>query len=155
MLSKNNMILPFDDTGQQSLEFLTTKNDAALFAVASRNKKRPNNLILGRTLDRRVLDMVEMGILQYRSLTDFSGLPKKRSGSKPLLQFVGDSWSSDVNLKRLQNLLIDFYRGDPIDSLVLVSGLDHVMVFTAAETETLSGGKETRSPIVHQRTYII
>jgi len=152
MLSKNNVIVPFDDAGQQSLEFLTTKNDAALFAVASHNKKRPNNLIMGRTFDRRVLDMVEIGILQYRSLNDFGGLPKKRLGSKPMLQFVGDIWTSDVNLRRLQNLLIDFYRGDPVDSLVL-SGLDHVMVFTAAETGSLGGGQDARCPIVHQRTY--
>ena len=150
LLTKNNMIVPFDDEGQQSLEFLTTKNDAALFALASHNKKRPNNLVFGRTFDRRILDMVEIGILQYRSLNDFGGLPKKRLGSKPLLQFVGDVWSSDINLKRLQNLLIDFYRGDPVDSLVL-SGLDHVMVFTAAETN-LGGGQET-FPIIHQRTY--
>jgi len=150
LLTKNNMIVPFDDEGQQSLEFLTTKNDAALFALASHNKKRPNNLVLGRTFDRRILDMVEIGILQYRSLNDFGGLPKKRLGSKPLLQFVGDLWSSDINLKRLQNLLIDFYRGDPVDSLVL-SGLDHVMVFTAAETN-LGGGQET-FPLIHQRTY--
>jgi ribosome production factor 2 len=149
LLSKNNMILPFEDEGQQSLEFLSTKNDASLFALASHNKKRPNNLVLGRTFDRRILDMVEIGILQYRSLTDFGGLPKKRLGSKPLLQFVGDLWSSDINLKRLQNLLIDFYRGDPVDSLVL-SGLDHVMVFTAAET--CLGGQEAH-PLVHQRTY--
>jgi len=149
LLTKNNMIVPFDDEGQQSLEFLTTKNDAALFALASHNKKRPNNLVMGRTFDHKILDMVELGILQYRSLTDFGGLPKKRLGSKPLLQFVGDIWSSDINLKRLQNLLIDFYRGDPVDSLVL-SGLDHVMVFTAAETSL--GGQET-SPIIHQRTY--
>jgi len=150
LLTKNNMLVPFDDEGQQSLEFLTTKNDAALFALASHNKKRPNNLVLGRTFDRRILDMVEIGILQYRSLNDFGGLPKKRLGSKPLLQFVGDLWSSDINLKRLQNLLIDFYRGDPVDSLVL-SGLDHVMVFTAAETN-LGGGQET-FPLIHQRTY--
>ena len=153
MLSKNNMIVPFDDAGQQSLEFLTTKNDAALFAVASHNKKRPNNLIMGRTFDRRILDMVEIGILQYRSLSDFGGLPKKRLGSKPLLQFVGDSWTADVSLRRLQNLLIDFYRGDPVDSLVL-SGLDHVMVFTAADTGSLGGGgQDMRGPIIHQRTY--
>mmetsp|Transcript_8478 Transcript_8478/g.17866 ORF Transcript_8478/g.17866 Transcript_8478/m.17866 type:complete len:348 (-) Transcript_8478:1202-2245(-) len=149
MLSKNNVIVPFDDAGQQSLEFLTTKNDATLFALASHNKKRPNNLVMGRTFDRRILDMVEIGILQYRSVNDFPGLPKKRLGSKPLLQFVGDLWVSDVNLKRLQNLLVDFYRGDPVDSLVL-SGLDHVMVFTAAETSV--GGQEAY-PIIHQRTY--
>lgn len=150
LLSKNNMIVPFDDEGQQSLEFLTTKNDAALFALASHNKKRPNNLVLGRTFDRRVLDMVEIGILQYRSVGDFPGLPKKRLGSKPLLQFVGDLWQSDVNLKRLQNLLVDFYRGDPVDSLI-VSGLDHVMVFTAAEASF--GGQQENMPIIHQRTY--
>jgi len=149
LLSKNNQIIPFDDTGQQSLEFLTTKNDATLFALASHNKKRPNNLVMGRTFDRRILDMVELGVLQYRSLTDFGGLPKKRLGSKPMMQFVGDLWSSDINLKRLQNLLIDFYRGDPVESLIL-SGLDHVMVFTAAESTM--GGQETK-PLIHQRTY--
>ena len=152
LLTKNNMIVPFDDAGQQSLEFLTTKNDASLFALASHNKKRPNNLVMGRTFDRRILDMVEIGILQYRSLVDFGGLPKKRVGSKPLLQFVGDIWSSDINLKRLQNVLIDFYRGDPVDSLVL-SGLDHVMVFTAAEANLVGGQPEKAAPIIHQRTY--
>lgn len=152
LLTKNNMIVPFDDAGQQSLEFLTTKNDASLFALASHNKKRPNNLVMGRTFDRRILDMVEIGILQYRSLVDFGGLPKKRLGSKPLLQFVGDIWSSDINLKRLQNVLIDFYRGDPVDSLVL-SGLDHVMVFTAAEANLVGGQPEKAAPIIHQRTY--
>lgn len=149
LLTKCNSIVPFDDAGQHSLEFLTTKNDSALFALASHNKKRPNNLVLGRTFDRRILDMVEIGILQYRSLSDFGGLPKKRVGSKPLMQFVGDTWSSDLKLKRLQNLLIDFYRGDPVDSLVL-NGLDHIIVFTAAEANL--GGQETYS-IIHQRTY--
>ncbi|KAL3802980.1 hypothetical protein HJC23_011603 [Cyclotella cryptica] len=149
LLTKSNMIVPFDDAGTQSLEFLTTKNDASLFAMASHNKKRPNNLVLGRTFDRRVLDMAEIGILQYRSVNDFPGLPKKRLGSKPLIQFVGDLWQSDHNLRRLQNLLVDFYRGDPVDSLVL-SGLDHVMVFTAAES---SFNGQSSEPIIHQRTY--
>ena len=151
LLTKNNVIVPFDDAGTQSLEFLTTKNDATLFAMASHNKKRPNNLVLGRTFDRRVLDMAEIGILQYRSVNDFPGLPKKRLGSKPLLQFVGDMWSSNSNLRSLQNLLIDLYRGDPVESLVL-SGLDHVIVFTA--TEFGIGGMPVE-PVVHQRTYFM
>ena len=151
LLTKNNMIVPFDDAGIHSLEFLTTKNDAALFAMASHNKKRPNNLVIGRTFDRRVLDMVELGILRYRSVNDFPGLPKKRLGSKPLMHFAGDLWQSNPDLKSLQNLLIDFYRGDPVDSLVL-SGLDHVMVFTAAE---LGIGGAAAEPIVHQRTYFM
>ena len=60
LLSKTNQITPMDGT-TESLEFLTTKNDCALFAVASHNKKRPNNLIFGRTFDHMVLDMAELG----------------------------------------------------------------------------------------------
>src|SRR5690349_13956090 len=45
--------LPFEDASK--LEFLTKKNDGALFAFASHSKKRPNNLILGRTYDGHIL----------------------------------------------------------------------------------------------------
>mmetsp|Transcript_466 Transcript_466/g.677 ORF Transcript_466/g.677 Transcript_466/m.677 type:complete len:357 (-) Transcript_466:19-1089(-) len=146
LLSKKNEIAPFDTEGQHSLEFLSTKNDCSLFAMASHNKKRPNNLVLGRTFDRQILDMMEIGILRYKSLADYGGaVPKKRIGSKPLMLFAGDLWHHDGNCTKLQNFLIDFYRGDPVDKLV-ASGLDHIMVFTAAD------GPNDK-PMFHQRTY--
>jgi ribosome production factor 2 len=43
-LQRNNDITPFEDAN--SLEFLGPKNDCGLFAFASHNKKRPNNLVL-------------------------------------------------------------------------------------------------------------
>jgi len=149
LLGKNNMIVPFEDEGQQSLEFLTTKNDCCTFAMASHNKKRPNNLILGRTFDRRILDIAELGILRYKSLDDYAGSPKKMVGSKPMMLFVGDLWHLDQDCKRLQNLLIDFYRGDPVQKIVL-SGLDHIMVFTIAEDPNQAIEPK---PMIHQRTY--
>jgi ribosome production factor 2 len=148
LLGKNNVIVPFEDAGQQSLEFLTTKNDCSLFAIASHNKKRPNNISIGRTFDRKILDIAELGIMKYKSLKDQVG-PKKRVGSKPMMLFVGDRWHLNADYKRLQNLLIDFYRGDPVQSIVL-SGLDHIMVFTCAEDP--SAGSESQ-PIIHQRVY--
>jgi ribosome production factor 2 len=36
LLTKKNQIFAFDSEGQMSLEFLTTKNDCALFALASK-----------------------------------------------------------------------------------------------------------------------
>lgn len=36
MLTKKNQIFAFDNEGQMSLEFLTTKNDCPLFALASK-----------------------------------------------------------------------------------------------------------------------
>lgn len=46
MLNRKNEIRPFEDVS--SLEFLLDKNDCALFAVGTHNKKRPLNLILVR-----------------------------------------------------------------------------------------------------------
>ena len=36
LLTKKNQVFAFDTEGQMSLEFLTTKNDCALFALASK-----------------------------------------------------------------------------------------------------------------------
>ena len=120
LLTKKNAIVPFDAQGQASLEFLTTKNDCTLFCMASHNKKRPNNLVLGRTFHHSLLDMMELGVLYFKSLSDYGGaVPKKRIGSKPLLLFQGNVWTQeDATMSKLQNLLIDFYRGDPVDKLV-------------------------------------
>ena len=146
LLTKKNAIVSFDTDGQHSLEFLTTKNDCALFALASHNKKRPNNLVLGRTFDRQVLDMMELGVLRYKSLADYGGsVSKKRIGSKPLMLFLGDLWQHDATCGKLQNFLVDFYRGDPVDKLV-ASGVDHVVVFSIADSPH-------SKPLVHQRTY--
>jgi ribosome production factor 2 len=147
LLTKKNAIVAFETEGQHSLEFLTTKNDCALFALASTNKKRPNNLVLGRTFDHQVLDMIEIGILRYKSIHDYGGsVPKKRVGSKPLMLFLGDLWQQDHNCQKMQNLLIDFYRGDVIDKLV-VSGLDHLIMFVASQHP------KTEKLLIHQHTY--
>lgn len=155
LLSKNNVIQTFDDEGQQSLEFLMTKNDCSMFALASHNKKRPNNLCIGRTFDRRMLDIVELSVERYKSLLDYKGNPKKRIESKPLMLFVGDGWHLNAELKRLQNLLIDLHRGDVVDKLVL-SGLDHLMVFTTAynNVDDDEGNPNIKKKMmIHQRTY--
>lgn len=150
LLTKKNQIFAFDNEGQMSLEFLTTKNDCALFALASHNKKRPNNLILGRTFDRQMLDMIEVGVTRFKSMDDYGGkVPKKRVGSKPLMLFVGDVWQQNDTTKRYQSFLVDFYRGDPVDKLV-VQGLDHLMVF--ALTEKIDASNNCVKTI-HQRTY--
>ncbi|CAB9512607.1 production factor 2 homolog [Seminavis robusta] len=153
LLAKKNQIFAFDSEGQMSLEFLTTKNDCALFAMASHNKKRPNNLVLGRTFDRQVLDMIEVGVTRFKSMEDYGGkVPKKRIGSKPLMLFLGDIWEQNDNTRRLQSFLVDFYRGDPVEKLV-AQGLDHVMVFSL--TEKMNPVTNTSVKTIHQRTYFM
>ncbi|GMH59825.1 hypothetical protein TL16_g02908 [Triparma laevis f. inornata] len=132
LLTKKNEINLFDNS--QSIEFLCTKNDCSTFALASHNKKRPNNLVFGRTFDNELLDAVEVGVENYKGLNFFKGAPKKRVGSKPMFLFVGDKWTKDETLKKFQNLILDWFRGDPVDSLSL-KGLDHVIQVTAIEAK--------------------
>ncbi|KAL3918070.1 MAG: hypothetical protein SGILL_004418 [Bacillariaceae sp.] len=155
LLTKKNQIVAFDTDGQNSLEFLTTKNDCALFALASTNKKRPNNLVMGRTFDRQVLDMVELGIVRYKGIHDYGGsVPKKRLGSKPLMLFLGDLWQQDSSCQKMQNLLIDFYRGDVVDKLV-VSGIDHLLLFVASyDPSSAVPGESSQQQQAQQRVVI-
>lgn len=146
LLSKNNEIMPFEDEGCQSLEFLCTKNDCSLFALASHSKKRPNNLILGRTFDRHVLDIWELGIDRYRSIKSYKSAPKKRPNSKPMLAFLGDVWNIDSQYTDLRGFFVDFFKGKPVDKLVL-NGLDNIISFTAVKVE--------EQVVIYMRSYFV
>lgn len=67
--SKKNDIRPFEDTS--SLDFWSQKNDASLFVVGQSTKKRPDGMIFVRMFDYRVLDMCEVGIENYKAMSEF------------------------------------------------------------------------------------
>ena len=136
VMGRKNEIHPFEDAN--SIEFLTSKNDCSLFAVGSHSKKRPNNLILGRTYDGHMLDMIEFGVDAHTPLETFKG-SKKAMGSKPLMSFLGEQWESDSTFVRIQNLLLDVFRGDKID-MISLKGMDHVLVFTVVESRIMLRG---------------
>ncbi|XP_064623284.1 ribosome production factor 2 homolog [Lineus longissimus] len=126
---KKNIMRPFED--QTSIEFFSTKGDCSLFMFGSHSKKRPHNLVIGRLFDHHILDMVELGVGSFKSLETFKG-SKIPVGTKPCLLFAGEPFETDYEYKRLKNLFIDFFRGPVIENIRL-SGLEHVMMFTAAE----------------------
>ncbi|KAM6992712.1 ribosome production factor 2 homolog [Tautogolabrus adspersus] len=129
LYKKKNITRPFEDS--TSLEFFSKKTDCSLFLFGSHNKKRPNNLIFGRLFDFHVLDMVELGIEKYVSLSDIKA-SKCPEGTKPMLVFAGEAFDMDNEHKRLKSLLIDFFRGPQV-SAVRLAGLEHVLHFTALE----------------------
>ncbi|XP_062323931.1 ribosome production factor 2 homolog isoform X1 [Osmerus eperlanus] len=129
LYKKKNITRPFEDS--TSLEFFSKKTDSSLFLFGSHNKKRPNNLIFGRLFDFHVLDMIELGIEKYASLSDIK-TSKCPEGTKPMLVFAGDSFETDNEHKRLKSLLTDFFRGPAVPT-VRLAGLEHVLHFTALE----------------------
>lgn len=132
-LSRKNEILPFEDI--TSLEFLCNKADCSLFALGSHTKKRPNNLILGRLFDTHILDMFELGIEDFHKIGSFGSL-SKMLGSKPIFVFLGDKWENDNIFIRLQNFLIDFFRGTKLEKICLKS-LDHVIGWTILDNNKI------------------
>lgn len=146
MLQRKNPVHPFEDTS--SLEFLADKNRAGLFFETTHNKKRPDNIIMGRTFNGAVLDMAEWGLTGYGSMQDvtrLNGAPQPRLPSKALLLFAGDAWVNDPDMARVQNLLQDFFRGRTMQHGLALPALDRapVYAFTAGEAGT-----------VHMRGYV-
>ena len=63
------------------------KYDCSLFAVGSHQKKRPDNLVLGRVYDSHILDMFELGIQDFKSSNSFDGPKHINSDLKPIMIF--------------------------------------------------------------------
>uniref|UniRef100_A0A8C0UWC1 Ribosome production factor 2 homolog n=1 Tax=Cyanistes caeruleus TaxID=156563 RepID=A0A8C0UWC1_CYACU len=129
LYKRKNITRPFED--QTSLEFFSKKSDCSLFLFGSHNKKRPNNLIIGRMFDYHVLDMIELGIEKFVSLKEIKN-SKCPEGTKPMLIFAGDAFDVNEEYRRLKSLLIDFFRGPTVPSIRL-AGLECVLHFTAVD----------------------
>ncbi|XP_046403946.1 ribosome production factor 2 homolog [Ischnura elegans] len=127
MLNHKNDFLPFENI--VPVEHLLTKHNSSLFMFASHNKKRPNNVVLGRTFDSHLLDMIEVGVESYRELSDFPG-EKIMVGTKPIIHFMGD-FESSQDLVTLKSLLADMFCGERHVSGVSLAGIEHVLVFTS------------------------
>ena len=80
---KNDNMHPFED--EASIEFLCQKNDCSIFVVANHSKKRPNNLVVGRTFDGHLLDMVELGVTSATSFAELQAAHPVRISSAPAL----------------------------------------------------------------------
>lgn len=50
------------------LESMASKNECALFCFGHSMKKKPDNLIMGRTFDGKSLDLFEFGVEEYKSI---------------------------------------------------------------------------------------
>ncbi|KAA0043918.1 ribosome production factor 2-like protein [Cucumis melo var. makuwa] len=129
---KNDGIKPFESGGDASLEFFSLKTDCSIILYGSHSKKRPNNLVIARTYNQHIYDMVEVGIENFKSMHSFAYDKKlaPRVGSKPFITFIGEGFENVEELKHLKEVLLDLFRGEVVENLNL-SGLDRVYVCTA------------------------
>ena len=132
-MGKKNDFYPFED--QSNIEFITRKNDSSLFMFGSNSKKRPNNLIVGRTFNHQILDMIEFGINDFKSFDQFKN-SKITLGIKPILIFSGQAFQEQDNYKRLKNLFIDLFSANTQTKLNL-NNVEHVIYLIAIDEKIL------------------
>lgn len=88
LMNKNNDISPLEDAS--FVEKMAVKSDASLFMIGSHQKKRPDNLVLGRLYDGHILDMFELGIEEYKGQDSFKSPEYISRDLKPILIFQGE-----------------------------------------------------------------
>ena len=79
---KKNAVYPFEDTA--FLEKQCLKFNAAFFIVGNNQKKRPNDIVIGRIFNEKVIDMVEFGVSDFEALKT---LTQFEYSQKPVLIF--------------------------------------------------------------------
>jgi len=126
---KTNDFLPFEDPS--NIEFLTERNQAPLFVYTSHNKKRPDNLVMGRTYDGHILDMFEFGVENMKQIQEFK-TTKISAGLKPVVVFAGDEFETQPTFIRMKNFFLDFFVGQDMDKIRL-AGLENVISITVVE----------------------
>ncbi|KAK5986827.1 Ribosome production factor 2 [Trichostrongylus colubriformis] len=128
-LKRHNPFHIFDD--ETPIEKFVDKYDSSLFLFGSSTKKRPSSLIFGRTHDGHILDMVDLSIVKFKSARDFE-TPKVPLGTKPCLCLEGTEFESDPTMKRIGNILVDFFKGPTVE-MIRLEGLESFISFTAKE----------------------
>lgn len=81
--------------------------------LGSHTKKRPDNLVIGRTYDHHIYDLIELGVENFKSMQSFS-YDKKIApliGTKPFFAFIGEAFENVEELKHLKEILLDLFRG--------------------------------------------
>ncbi|CAG9768912.1 unnamed protein product [Ceutorhynchus assimilis] len=127
MLNKKNDITIFENP--QPVEAFCKKHDSAMFLMGSHSKKRPDNLVVGRTFNYSILDMIELYVENYDGLQEFAN-DKITVGTKPCLIFNGTLWEQSDELKQLKSIFIDFFHREEVEA-VRLQGLEHSISFNA------------------------
>jgi len=131
-MSRNNDLQPFEPGGEEPLQFMCDRSDCSTFALGSTSKKRPHNLILGRMFDFHLLDLLEVGVSNFRSLEEFHGAARSQVGNKPCFVFAGQEFETKTDYAALKSMILDIFRGRVVDRINL-KGLDRVISVVAAD----------------------
>lgn len=153
LTNKKHDILPFEAGGEVELERYSDKCDASLFLIGSHSRKRPNNLVMGRTYDHKLYDMIEFGVLDFKPLRGYAASSIPQLGNKPAFVFVGQAFSTDPACIQSKSILLDFFRGREIEQVNL-KGLDRV-IFVSHTPPTPGGSDSNSSPLILFRQYAV
>ena len=107
---------------------MANKYDSALFIVGNTQKKRPENIVFGRIYAEHMLDMVEFGVQNYKSIDSFKNA-EVSAVIKPLLVFQGEQFDFSQKHSRFKSLMIDFFKFSDYSEANIVE-LKRVIVFT-------------------------
>ncbi len=144
-MNKKHNMKPFEDP--ESLQKLCAQNDASLFMLGNHSKKRPQNLIIGRLYDSKILDMVELGVDQFNKMAKFPTGSTFDPSTKPLIIFQGERFEYSDQFIKIRSLFsgtasvvanvpLDVFRVADIATFD-VAQAKKIMVFTATGEKTI------------------
>lgn len=75
--------------------------------------------------------MIELGVVQYKSIEVINSKHLSRVGSKPCFLLSGPQFKDDPKYEMIGNIFVDFFRGQVVQEINL-KGLDHVITLNVS-----------------------
>lgn len=89
---------------------------------------------MGRTYEHKILDIVELGLVNYTSIFDITNNCQVPIFCQPFVMFQGDLWETVDEFKKLRNLLHDFfYANQHAKGIEISKAMKVVVCFTITE----------------------
>lgn len=105
----------------ETFEFLCEKNGASMFGFGSSTKRRPDNLVLGRLFDDKILDLFDFAVRPLSAAALPPPLDNKAQApvleATPCFVFLGKLWQSDTAFSELKNFIVDSFGVRPVRSV--------------------------------------
>jgi ribosome production factor 2 len=117
------------------LESMASKNDCGLFVFGNSQKKRPDNIVFGRTYDGKSLDLFEVGIENYKGIVDFAVADIPRD-LKPVILFQGEHFEFSEKHQRIKSIFYELFRQRDLKE-ANITELKRLLVFTSVDDATI------------------
>ncbi|EAN33802.1 Brix domain protein [Theileria parva strain Muguga] len=151
LASDSSVNVLINGRNHRECELICGKLGFGLYVVASSNKKRPISIGFGRMYNRKILDLCQLKVLQYKPTQHFNQLDVELN-SRPLIVVQGSGFGQQKgHLTTVRNILLDIFKG-PTHTKISLDNIKHLITITLIDQSNSSNTVDTTNTMDNEES---